>query len=85
MTDRQTPAMSATVTRTDIVGLLAGFGDRPVSAVGEGIDSLELAWLVHQVEQRYGVTLDPSDDDLREMSTVDAAVTVFGRLVGAGR
>jgi hypothetical protein len=85
VTDQETTAMSATVSRTDVVGLLATFGDRPLSAVGDGIDSLELAWLVHQVEQRYHVTLALSDDDLQSMATVDAAVTVLGRAIGDSR
>src|SRR5947199_334945 len=41
--------------RDDVVAMLASYGDRPATAVRERIDSLELAWLVHQVEQRYGV------------------------------
>ena len=71
--------------RADLVGLLASFGDRGATAVGEHIDSLELAWLLHQVEQRYGVALDLGDDDLARMSTLDGAVTVLRPLVGARR
>jgi hypothetical protein len=74
----------AVVHRADVLALLAGYGDRPVGAVGEGIDSLELAWLLHQAEQRYGVVLDLSDDDLRQMTTVDGAVAVLSRAVTAG-
>jgi len=65
--------------RADVVGMLASFGDRDPAAVGERIDSLELAWLVHQVEQRNGVTLDLSDEDLIRMSTVSEAVEVLRR------
>ncbi|MFD1075285.1 hypothetical protein [Longispora fulva] len=57
--------------------MLASYGNRPVEAVAERIDSLELAWLVHQVEQRYDVELDLSDDSLGRMSTVDSAVDVL--------
>jgi hypothetical protein len=74
--------VSTGISRADVVGLLAGYGDRPLSAVGEGIDSLELAWLVHQVEQRYGVTLDPDDDELALMSTVQGAVEALNGLIG---
>ncbi len=33
---------------------------------------MELAWLVHQVEQRYGVEL--ADDQLERINTIDDAV-----------
>jgi acyl carrier protein len=67
--------------RQDVVDMLASYGDRTPSAVPEDIDSLELAWLVHQVEQRYAVALDLSDEDLARMSTVAAAVDVLNRTV----
>jgi hypothetical protein len=73
------------VSRADLRDLLAGYGDRPLSAVGERIDSLELAWLVHQVEQRYGVTLDLTDDEVLRMSTVDGVLTVLNTTIGVGR
>ena len=73
------------MSREDLVDLLASFGDRGATAVGEHIDSLELAWLLHQVEQRYGIALDLDDDDLTRMSTVDGAVTVLRPFVGARR
>jgi hypothetical protein len=75
--------MGPALDRADVVAMLASYGDRPVSAVREGIDSLELAWLVHQVEQRYGVTLDLSDDELLAMSSVDDAVVVLRKAIGA--
>lgn len=58
--------------------MLATYGDRAPEQVRERIDSLELAWLVHQVEQRYGVSLDLEDEALIQMSTVDGAVKVLG-------
>ena len=67
--------------RQDVVDMLASYGDRTPSAVPEDIDSLELAWLVHQVEQRYAVALDLSDEDLARMSTVSAALDVLNRTV----
>ncbi|WP_329003396.1 acyl carrier protein [Kribbella sp. NBC_00709] len=63
--------------RDEILSWLAGLGDRPAGA--ERLDSMELAWLVHQVEQRYGVALD--DDQLERMSTIDDAVTVLGEVL----
>ena len=66
--------------RRDVVEMLATYRDRAPEAVGERIDSLELAWLVHQVEQRYGVALDLDDDALARMSTVTGAVEVLGEV-----
>jgi hypothetical protein len=63
--------------REAVVGMLAGLGGRRAERVGERIDSMELAWLMHQVEERYRVSLDLSDDDLGRMSTVDGAVEVL--------
>ena len=36
---------------------------------------MELAWLVHQVEQRYAIEFD--DDQLDRIRTIDAAVAVI--------
>jgi hypothetical protein len=70
MTDREP------VSRTTVLTMLAGFGDRQPYDVGERIDSLELAWLVHEVSRRYGVRLD-EDQALDRMTTVTAAVEVI--------
>ncbi|WP_040478668.1 hypothetical protein [Longispora albida] len=61
--------------------MLATYGNRTAADVRERIDSLELAWLIHQVEQRYGVELDLDDDVLARMSTVDNAVTALGEVL----
>jgi acyl carrier protein len=45
--------------------------------VAERIGSLELTWLITQVEERYAVTLELSDDELTQMSTVSGAVAVL--------
>jgi hypothetical protein len=37
--------------RAEIIDWLAGFGQRPPGT--ERLDSMELAWLAHQVEQRH--------------------------------
>ena len=73
--------MPVTFGRDQVVEMLASYGDRAPEAVPETIDSLELAWLIHQVEQRYGVLLDLSDDELVTMSTIDAATEVLSRTV----
>jgi hypothetical protein len=56
--------------------MLATYRDRQPEQVPEAIDSLELAWLIHQVEQRYG-ELDIDDDAIARMSTVTGAVDVL--------
>jgi hypothetical protein len=62
--------------RSDVVAMLATYGDRQPEQVPEEIDSLELAWLVHQIEQRYGV-LDIDDDMIARMSTVTGVLDVL--------
>ncbi|MPZ81433.1 MAG: hypothetical protein GEV28_13925 [Actinophytocola sp.] len=57
--------------------MVASFGDRPVDEVGERIDSIQLAWLVHQVEQRYGVQIELDDAQFGRMSTITGAVDVL--------
>ena len=71
--------------RDDIVAMLATYGNREPAAVRERIDSLDLAWLVHQVEQRYEVTLDLADEQLARMSTVSGAVEVLGTVLNDAR
>lgn len=56
--------------------MLATYGDRQPEQVPEAIDSLELAWLVHQIEQRYGA-LDIDDDMFLRMSTVTGVIDVL--------
>jgi acyl carrier protein len=67
--------------RDDVLAMLASYGNRAPEQVGDRIDSLELAWLVHQVEQRYAVTLDLSDEELGQMLTVNGAVDVLGTVL----
>jgi hypothetical protein len=71
--------------RQDVVDLLAAHGGAPPVAGDERIDSLQLAWLLHQVEQRYGVELDPGDDELQRMTTVTGATEVLTELMEAQR
>jgi hypothetical protein len=68
--------MSGALERSDVVAMLASYGDRRPEQVPEAIDSLELAWLIHQVEQRYGA-LDIGDDAIARMFTVTGAVDVL--------
>ena len=68
--------MPGVVQRSDVIAMLATYGDREPEQVPEAIDSLELVWLIHQIEQRYGA-LDVDDDMLARMATVTGAVGVL--------
>jgi hypothetical protein len=71
--------MAGVLQRSDVVAMLATYGDRQPEQVPEAIDSLELAWLIHQIEQRYG-PLDVDDDMLARMSTVTSVVDLLADL-----
>ena len=62
--------------RSDVIAMLATYGDRQPDQVPEAIDSLELAWLIHQIEQRYG-ELDVDDETIARMTTVTGVVDVL--------
>ena len=67
--------------RDEVIAMLATYGDRTPDQVRERLDSLELAWLIHQVEQRYKAELDLDDEQILEMSTVDGAVAVLAKVI----
>ena len=60
--------------RAAVLEMVAGYRDRQPGDVEEKLDSLELTWLVAQVEQRYGVELDLTDEVFAGMATVTGAV-----------
>ncbi len=60
--------------RENIVAIIAAYADRPPDSVPERIDSLGVAWLLHEAEGRFGIILEPDDELLAQMSTVDGAV-----------
>ncbi|MFY1674529.1 acyl carrier protein [Plantactinospora sp. WMMB334] len=72
-----------TLTRAELVAMLAELADRPADRVPERVSSMELAWLVHGVEQRYGKRLDLTDDQLVAIRTVTDAVAVLGAALTA--
>jgi hypothetical protein len=74
--------MAGAPDRADVLAMLATYGDRQPDQVPEVISSLELAWLLHQIEQRYG-EFDADDDTIARMSTVTGAVDVL-RSMGVG-
>ncbi|MFC4147522.1 acyl carrier protein [Micromonospora mangrovi] len=63
--------------RADLVSMLAELTAKPVDQVPDRIGSMELAWLVHLVEQRHDRQLDLTDDQLAGIRTVDDALAVF--------
>jgi hypothetical protein len=69
--------------RADLVGMLAELTAKPVDQVPDRIGSMELAWLVHLVEQRYERRMELSDDQLAGIRTVDDALAVFHRSLTA--
>ncbi|CAM5475566.1 hypothetical protein SAVIM338S_03195 [Streptomyces avidinii] len=75
-------ALAPSPGREDVIALIAQHDECAPEAVGERIDSLQLAWLVHVFEERYGIRLD-LDEDLEAMDTVDGAVEVLGRALAA--
>ena len=77
--------MTGATRRDEVLGLLASFGGRQAGQLPEGIDSLELAWLIHQVEQRYGRELDLDDAALARMATVSGAAELLDEVLAAPR
>ena len=69
--------------RADLVEILAALGGRDPHAVPEEVGSLELTWAVTELEQRYSVVLDLSDEALARIETVDDAVGVLGAAIAA--
>ncbi|EEP70043.1 hypothetical protein MCAG_00370 [Micromonospora sp. ATCC 39149] len=63
--------------RADLLTMLAEMTAKPVDQVSDRVGSMELAWLVHLVEQRYDRRLDLTDDQLAGIRTVDDALVVF--------
>jgi acyl carrier protein len=69
------------LTRVDVLGMLSELGSRGADSELERLSSMEVAWLVHQVEQRYGVELDLDDQQLARLRTVSDAVEQLGESV----
>lgn len=83
MTDLERPAHEPATQqphRDEVLAMLATYGERTPDEVPETVDSLELAWLIHQVEQRYGRPFDADDEALAQMTTVSAVVRVLAEL-----
>lgn len=67
--------------RFEVIAILAAMGNRVPDEVAEEIGSLELAWLVSQVEERYDTTLELDDEALRQMTTVSGAVATIHQML----
>jgi hypothetical protein len=72
--------VSPTPGRRQVIAMLAAYGDRPPEDVAEQITSLELVWLLHCVEQQYGIQLDSSSDEIARISTVSDAVGLLRKV-----
>lgn len=68
--------------RDDILAMLASLDGRPAQDVPEVIESMELAWLVHQVEQRYGVRMELDSGQYGRMTSVSGAADVLREVIG---
>jgi acyl carrier protein len=71
--------------RADVLAMLAELGTRGADSALERLSSMEVAWLVHQVEQRYDVELDLDDDELTRLRTISDAVSLLDESVRARR
>jgi hypothetical protein len=69
--------------RAQLVSMLAPLAHRSRDPEAERLDSMEVAWLVHQVEQRYQLRLDLADDQLAKMHTITDAVQLLNDSVAA--
>lgn len=67
-----------------VIGMLAAFGDRAPEAVDDMVGSLELTWLIAEVEQRYSVVLDLTDEQLAGIHTVEDATSVLREALEQG-
>ncbi len=75
----------AALDRDQLVSMLAPLAHRAANPEAERLDSMEVAWLVHQVEQRYQVTLDLDDESLGRLRTLTDATQILGESVAAAR
>lgn len=70
--------------RADVLQMLQSLNERATDPARERLSSMEVAWIVHQVEQRYSIELDLDDDQLAKLRTIDDAVQLLGESVRAG-
>lgn len=68
-----------------VLSILAAFGDRGPAAAQDAIGSLELTWLITEVEQRHDAVLELTDEQLAAVRTVDDAASVLNTALDALR
>jgi len=71
--------LPAAIERAAILEMLGAQQGRDPELVPEKIGSLDLAWLLHTLQERYGVELPISDAELGHMCTVTGAVEVLAK------
>lgn len=69
--------MPASPDHAELLAMLTAMGDRRPDQVPESIDSMELAWLIQQVEERYGLRVDLDDAALARITSVTAAERIL--------
>jgi acyl carrier protein len=72
------------LSRTQVATLLARFGNRSPEQVDENIGSLELTWLLAELEQEYDVVIDLTEHQFEAVRTIDDAVVVLSAVLEAG-
>lgn len=64
-------------TREDVVVSVAEACGVAPAEVSEEIDSLARMWLLHSMEQRYGIPMDIPHDSMAQLGSVEGAVRVL--------
>lgn len=71
----------APVTREEVRTLLARYGDRSPEQVDEHLGSLELTWLISQLEEQREIPIDLTERQFEQVQTVDDAVRVLSQVL----
>lgn len=67
--------------RTEVLAMLASFGDRTPEAVRDELGSLELTWLIAEFEQQYAIEVELSDERMDAVRSVDDATELLREAV----
>ncbi|WNI19413.1 acyl carrier protein [Actinacidiphila sp. ITFR-21] len=69
------------LSREQVVTMLARFGDRAPEQLDEHIGSLELTWLLAELEQEHDVEIDLTEHQFDSVHTIDDAVAVLSAVL----
>ncbi|MFC4033173.1 acyl carrier protein [Streptomyces polygonati] len=69
------------LSRQEVVALLARLGNRSPEQVDEHIGSLELTWLMAELEQEHEVEIDLTEHQFATVRTIDDAVVVLSAVL----